>query len=150
MTLQDMKVRKEIIKAMYLGTINSQEKLAKIINVSFTSDEMKAKNWELLSPFVETIDYRFEDGELVEVRRTFQDKLKALDDEINDIQKVVEINEHRKERNLENVRKATDNEIKDMYLTLANRDIEIIENRKPKLSGLKRKQEMFKKALENI
>lgn len=150
MTLQDMKVRKEIIKAMYLGTIDSQEKLAKIINVSFSSDEMKAKNWELLSPFVETIDYRFKDGELVEVKRTFQDKLKALDDEIDDIQKVIEINEYRKERNLENMRKVTEKEIKDMYLNLANHAIEIIENRKPKLSSLKRKQEMFKKALENI
>lgn len=150
MTLQDMKVRKEIIKAMYIGAIDSQEKLAKIINVSFSSDEMKAKNWELLSPFVETIDYRFEDGELVEVRRTFQDKLKALDDEINDIQKVIEINERRKERNFDNMRKATTNEIKDTYLNLANRDIEIIENRKPKLSGLKRKQEIFKNVIDKI
>lgn len=150
MTLQDMKVRKEIIRAMYLGTINSQEKLAKIINVSFSSDEMKAKNWELLSPFVETIDYRFEDGELVEVKRTFQDKLKDLDDKINDIQKVIEINEHRKERNFENMRKATMEEIKDMYLKLANRDIEIIENRKPKLSVLRRKQEIFKNVIDKI
>lgn len=150
MTLQDMKVRKEIIKAMYLGTIDSKEKLAKIINVSFSSDEMKAKNWELLSPFVETIDYHFEDGELVEVERTFLDKLKELGDEINDIQKVIEINESRKERNLENMRKATENEIKDIYLKLANRDIEIIENRKPKLHGLKRKQEIFKKVIDKI
>lgn len=150
MTLQDMKVRKEIIEAMYLGTIDSLEKLANVINVSFLSDEMKAKNWELLSPFVETIDYRFKDGELVEVRRTFRDKLKALDDEINDIQKVIEINEHRKERNFENMRKATMKEIKDMYLNLANRDIEIIENRKPKLSGLKRKQEIFKNVIDKI
>lgn len=150
MTLQDMKVRKEIIRAMYLGTINSQEKLAKIINVSFSSDEMKAENWELLSPFVETIDYRFEDGELVEVKRTFQDKLKDLDDKINDIQKVIEINEHRKERNFENMRKSTMEEIKDMYLNLANRDIEIIENRKPKLSVLKRKQKIFKNVIDKI
>lgn len=150
MTLQDMKVRKEIIRAMYLGTINSQEKLAKIINVSFSSDEMKAKNWELLQPFVETIDYRFEDGELVEVKRTFQDKLKDLDDKINDIQKVIEINEHRKERNFENMRKATMEEIKDMYLKLAIRDIEIIENRKPKLSVLRRKQEIFKNVIDKI
>lgn len=150
MTLQDTKMRKEIINDMYSGTINSPEKLAKIINVSFSSDEMKAKNWELLSPFAETIDYRFKDGELVEVRRTFKDKLKALDDEINDIQKVIEINERRKERNFENMRKATMKEIKDMYLNLANRDIEIIENRKPKLSALKRKQEIFKNAIDKI
>lgn len=150
MTLQDTRVRKEIIRAMYLGTINSPEKLAKIINVSFSSDEMKAENWELLSPFVETIAYRFEDGELVEVKRTFQDKLRDLDDKINDIQKVIEINEHRKERNFENMRKATMEEIKDMYLNLANRDIEIIENRKPKLSVLRRKQEIFKNVIDKI
>lgn len=150
MTLQDMKMRKEIIKAMYLGTIDSKEKLAKIINVSFSSDEMKAKNWELLSPFVETIDYHFEDGELVEVKRTFQDKLKDLDDEINDIQKVIEINEGRRSRNLENMEKETDKKIKDMYLYLASRDMEIIKNRKPKLSGLKRKQEIFKNVIDKI
>lgn len=150
MTLQDMKMRKEIIKAMYLGTINSPEKLAKIINVSFSSDEMKAKNWKLLSPFVETIDYHFEDGELIEVKRTFQDKLKDLDDEINDIQKVIEINEGRRSRNLENMEKETDDKIKDMYSNLASRDMEIIKNRKPKLSGLKRKQEIFKNVIDKI